>query len=207
MCVMYTPIYDLYTHISLWNLLRSASGSCMMGTCHNAPGGWCDSPDCVTEGCKREQCPSKEWLDHAIRLARIYREVRFQSPAQMQLCAAVDEIERLTVRVASLTGQVEGYKQAIADQAKRSAAEPKRMSTVQILREIEDTLIEIGWHIGWHKDRGVLKRVSDCLDEIGRALSPIDPLGTETRAATSRDARSTEDAGRSRPSPPPRDGQ
>lgn len=43
-------------------------------------------------------------------------------------------------------------------------SEPKRMSTVQILREVEDTLIEIGWH----KDRGVLKRVSDCLDEVGR---------------------------------------
>jgi hypothetical protein len=35
---------------------------------------------------------------------------------------AADEIERLTVRVASLTGQVEGYKQAIADQARRGVS-------------------------------------------------------------------------------------
>jgi len=45
-----------------------------------------------------------------------------------------------------------------------SESEPKLISTVEMLREVEDTLIELGWH----KDRGVLKRVTDCLDEVGR---------------------------------------
>lgn len=41
---------------------------------------------------------------------------------------------------------------------------PKLISTVEMLREVENTLIDLGWH----KDRGVLKRVTDCLDEVGR---------------------------------------
>jgi hypothetical protein len=36
-----------------------------MGTCHKAPGGWCDRPQCVTQGCKREQRPSKDQVSQA----------------------------------------------------------------------------------------------------------------------------------------------
>lgn len=44
--------------------------------------------------------------------------------------------------------------------------EANRVSTVQIMREVEDTLIVTGLH----KDTGVLGRVGNCLDDIERAL-------------------------------------
>jgi hypothetical protein len=70
--------------------------------------------------------------------------------------------------VKGLTDKIEAQRRELARLNRERAAQPgdapKLISTVEMLREVEDTLIDLGWH----KDRGVLKRVTDCLDEVGR---------------------------------------